>query len=263
MNNAVKAYKKRWTPKVSKLPPKAEASLVRAEIQRVLNRRVEVKKYIAQEYQRDILSARAGVTIPTTIALLPYVALGTSEGTRVGDAVTPKYGKLRMLFNLNVSAAAAVSIPVGVRWWIVRARQQSLTPLSLTVNTFDTFFDALGTQAGFSANSLDMVSQVNTNMWQVCQEGVVMLGVPVAGLSYTTSASSAFSTDRPNQLVEVDYTKALRKSKLTYQQGFTNPVNDNLLLVFTAQYLTDGQSATIGNSLAAVTYCVDCGFTDS
>lgn len=264
MEIAPKAYKKRWSTKakLTKLDPKSDVTLVRAEVRRALARRTETKKYIATIHQADIFAARSGVVAPQTVALLPYVPLGTNEGSRIGDVVYPKYGKLRMLFNLNASGSSNVSLPVGVKWWIVRSKQLNLTPASVGVATFDTFFDALGTQVGFAANSSDLVAQVNTNMWQVFDEGVVILGAPIASLGFTTSASSCFSTNPPVQMVEVDYTKFLRK-KLTYQQGFSSPANDNVLVVFTCQYLSDGQNATIGNALAAVTYSVDCGFTDA
>lgn len=255
-------YRKKRTPK-PKMDTAVAKTVITKAVKEYMARQMETKTYLTTVFQTGLTPALASVNTPYCLNLLPYISQGTGEGSRIGNTIIQKRGYINLQVSLNTAAAVTrTALPVGLKWWIVRNKQQNINTGSIGVSTFNSFFQGNGSSSGFGQTVSDFVLPENRDLWQVCDSGIRYFGLSAPSADFVAQASVNFTDDPPVQNWTVDFTRHLHK-KLLYNDTTVNPTNDNLFLVVQVVYVAGNQPSGAASGLLFLTACVETTYTDA
>lgn len=212
-------------------------------IKKVMHSNIENKHFFSYAANTAIVTASSST--PTALNLLPSLAIGASDGQRVGNQI--KIVKGVVTFHCNILPYSAtlnpLSTPIMVRCWILSGR-------ALNSNSFaayspgTNFFEAGATQIGPQGTMLDMVLRNNTQEYIVHAQRTFKIGAAYASGTGPVGTGGYFDNSPMTKRLSFNWGKFV-KSKLIYNDAVTNiPTNRNMFLVFQAVN-ADGSSSAV------------------
>ena len=114
---------------------------------------------------------------PTFRTLLPQITQGTAKSQRIGNEIRVKNAILNVAVNLlqNNGTTNVLTTPVWVKMWVVRYKIENSANLNGTVSASN-WFETNNSSVPFQGNMLDMLLDLNTDLWEVVVERMCKLG---------------------------------------------------------------------------------------
>lgn len=215
------------------------------KIDSAISRRLENKVHV--DYSSNINVTLAGLTLaPVTRYLLPQLAQGLGQASRIGNEIKIRSGILTVALNTNQFGATATGLPSNVRVMVVSSK--TVNGITLATADFNNFWQIGNTDADFQGNMLDMLFEINKDQWTVYFDKVCKLGMT----SGSNVNNNAYDNSHMQQIFTIDWGKYF-KSSIKYEDTGTAPQNRNLFLVL--QWCrADGGAMTQGDVGAELHY---------
>lgn len=217
-----------------------------AKVKKIVHRMAE-NKTITQDASNESITPCDGVTaVPYFINLLPSVGQGVTQGTRVGDQIRIVKNHIKGYINLlpyNVTTNPYVC-PIIVKMWIVSWKYANPAFTQPALVDFSTFFQRGSATSNFIGNPLDMVRDVNTDVWTVHKTKSFELS---SGGSF--NVATPVSYQNPSGVWSHKYSFQVGKfvKLLKYNDNSPlTPTNKNLYLVIQT-VRADGTAVAAGN----------------
>lgn len=223
--------------RVSKKVPKTVKRYVKKEIHKA----IEDKVYMSDlsgvvSLDNLLILTPSSSTLPQYFSLIPSMAQGTSEMTRIGNRLRVKSHKLRVQMLLNGAAitAAGVDTPMNIYYFVLNTRD---TPATLTASDLNQLFYY---QTGGSASATQFLSgsgwatthRINTDWFNIYKTNYPNKPIKLGWSSYASTDNGLFSNNdyRSNYHFDIDLTKKTAK-RMLFSNNTSTPQNFNYYLV--------------------------------
>lgn len=205
----------------------------RSYVKRMIHTNIENKK--AQDYAvNQGLATAVNPGAPKTIFLLPKLSQGVTGGSttgRLGNEVRLTKGVITG--RVNILPYNATSNPLCtqlVKIWLLSYKPQNVTTTSDV--EWSKFFEVGNTAAGFQSDPLDMMLQVNKDLFVVHEIRQFKVG-STSQSSLTNSGALQYYDNSPMSKGFYFNWGKYCKTKLKYDDNVsTSPTNRNFMLVF-------------------------------
>jgi len=201
-------------------------------------RKGSIKKLIRREIARNTENKIKDYEIPevdisntiddTSIRyLIPAVAQGTTQSTRIGNSIRVKKFTLRLSINqLNLGANVS---PSYIDIYIFKPKFQNYWAGNVSAADMTQFLQNDSSSEPYNGQVLDGLRYVNTDMFTLCVKRRITLFNP-----YSTQATYATTSSiNPNRNLYFDLTKHVKK-RLLFEDGVSAVTNDNLCIAIGA-----------------------------
>lgn len=220
------------------------------KVKKIVHRMAE-NKTITQDAANDSITPCDGVTaVPYFLNLLPPITIGSSSGERIGNQIRIVKNHIVGFINMLPynSATNKLSCPIIVKMWVVSWKYATGQFAQPALVDFTTFFQRGSATAGFIGNPLDMVRDVNTDVWTVHKTKTFELS---SGPAFQSALNySPVSYQNPSGVFSHKYSFNLGKyaKLLKYNDNIVpnRPTNKNLYLVIQT-VRADGASVAAGD----------------
>jgi len=256
------AKKARYARPYRKAGPK-KASLVKT-IKRVIHSQIE-NKIINKPGVNIALRYASLVDTPVALILHPTPAQGVGQAQRIGNQIRVMKGYVNGRVNLlpyNLASNNVVA-PVVIKMWLCKrkATNTQLTGLPDQAD-YNEFFQSGNGTVGFQGNPLDLIFDVNKDVWTVFATKQVTLN----NANFSNGATGPIAADNNSCTYpfRFDFTKHLGLCKYNDNVPNQDPTNKELFLVFQT-IPCDGQTAsgTEGQRMAEIHYNIVHEYEDA
>jgi len=210
-------------------PTKKVSAAVKTYVKKAMHAAAENKMWISYAANQPITTASG--SFPTALSLVPQVAQGLTQFTRIGNKIRVVKGFIRGHVNLlPYSATSNPWIgPLYVKMWLCKCKKVNSGTVGDT-NIDGFFFDSASGGTGFQGNMLDMELTNNKDNWIVYKTKTFELNqTATIGV---TSGTSAPDNSKYTMPFYFSFGRHLRR-QLNYEgTGAANPNNANMFLVF-------------------------------
>lgn len=216
---------------------------LKAYVRKAIHSQIENKHFFSYAANNAIVTA--STSTPTSLNLLPSLAIGASDGQRVGNNIKIVKGVITGFVNILPYSATLnpLSTPIMVRIWIVSGRQLNSNNFA-NYSPGTNFFEAGSSQVGFQGTMLDMVLRNNTQEYIVHAQKTFKIGAGYASGTGPVGTSGYFDNSPMSRKFTFNWGRYVR-SKLIYNDAVTNiPTNRNMFIVFQAVN-ADGSSSAV------------------
>lgn len=232
-----------------------------AAVKRAVNRFAEKKVAVASANNVVLATLNAATVTPSQIYLLPQLVQGTAQAQRVGNKIAVQKCILQVLVNVLPynSVTNPSTYPANIKYWVVKDRR-TVQRNNIAAADVVGFFQNGSSVGNFTALPSDVLLDVDTDTWRVCETGTRLMDF--SDTLNTGLAANAFPTNDAQfqWKIYIDLTKYIKKT-LMYDDAVTNvPTNDNLFIFFTA-VSSDGTSSS-ALQMAEFHYAYKCEYTD-
>jgi len=225
---------------------------------------IAVKKYVNKSIHRNIenkmITTYANNNSITgtsfVLPLTPLVSQGTGQSGRVGNKINLLSACLKFVVNLvpyNITTNPAAS-PVMFRWMLITQLNSNGSTLSLS-----NFFQINNSSIGIQGNHLDLLLNINRDLYKVHKQGKFRLGVssnstgfPAANVSMEAGKFS---------LEKILYFNKYLHKKILYDDTIVTPQNTNLWFILFPVYAHG--SSNSGYTNANISYVYTHTFEDA
>jgi len=207
-----KTYVKKPYKKLTKTPSK---SLKRA-IESIIHKNAESKE---AHHSRPLTAFNSGVNeAGDIIRIVPSIATGTTDGTRIGDEIRLQRFNLKGHLILSTSNNSLSNARIAVRMMIVQPKALSLfANIVSDITWLNTLLKKGGTTTAFTGTLSDLYSPINTNAITKYMDKIFYLTTPViVNTSGTTSVNTSVSSDYTRTVRFFNHTFKLKNKKVTY-----------------------------------------------
>lgn len=211
-------------------------------VKAVVSSIAEHKSYAIYGANQQIGTASASV--PGSIYLLPVIAQGVTESTRIGNEIKVASGRVNGYVNILPYNASTntLSTAVMVKIWLVSYKTLNSSTFSAT-NVASDWFETNSSTVGMQGNMLDMVFPVNPDSWTVHSSKTFKIGASSATATGQVGTGGYYDNSPMNVPFHFNWGKYV-KSKLIYNDNTTVCTNKNMWLVFQTVY-ADGSSSSV------------------
>lgn len=215
-------------------------------IKKAIHAQIENKHYYGYGVNNTITTASSST--PSSLYLLPSLAIGASDGQRIANQIKVVKGVITGFVNLLPYSATLnpLSTPIMIRMWLLSGRQLNSNVFS-NYSPATNFFEVGATQIGPQGNMLDMVLRNNSQEYIVHTQRTFKLGAAYASSTGPVGTGGYFDNSPMTKKFTFNWGKYV-KSKLIYNDAVTNvPTNRNMFLVFQAVN-ADGSSSAVNSA---------------
>lgn len=220
----MKYYKKRKASKTrtyKKRPIRAKKkkttlrTLVRREIHRLAENKINTYESVAYYVQQPIVEAR-------TYSIIPFINQGTGVSNRVGNRIRVISFKMKMI--CNVFNGVTNQLPSFFDVYIFKYKnwsQQNGT--TLPAGAMNEFLQVNNSSQGYTGVSTDYMRSVNDDQFRLLHKRRVYLFNPINTASYYGGTAQI----QPMRMLYFDLIKDIKKT-LEYDDASNTITNDNL-----------------------------------
>jgi len=258
MKNAKKGGKRSAFRPKSRKPKGGLSKAVKTYIKKTLHSNIENKQFVDYAVNAPITSVSG--TTPTNVSLVPAIAQGVTDITRIGNELKCVKGLIRGYVNFlpyNI-ATNPMSAPLWIKMFLVSYKTRSGVALGSTTVNSD-FFEVGGATSGFNGNMRDLLTPVNSESWTLYQTKTCKLGFSSTSASAPAGTVGFYDNSPFSIPFSFNYGKHL-KTKLLYNDASTSCTNRNMYLLFQAVY-ADGTNTAI--LPAELHYCNEFKYEDA
>jgi len=223
-------FKPRRNLRKKRATTKPKVSLaVKQYVKRYIHGQTENKIWVSYAANQAITTASG--SYPTALSLVPQVAQGTTQFTRIGNKIKVVKGFIRGHVNLlpyNATSNPWIG-PLYVKMWLCKYKKvNSGTVADTNIDGF--FFDSASGGTGFQGNMLDMELTNNKDSWIVYKTKTFELNqTATIGV---TSGTSAPDNSKYSMPFYFSFGRHIRR-QINYEATVAGaPNNANLFLVF-------------------------------
>lgn len=242
--------------------PKPSMRSFTKRVKRIINAQVERKQYVDYGVNQPMITASA--TLPSSIQLMPQLAQGTSQESRIGQQIKITKATVKGFINLLPQNASTnpLSTPIWIKIWLVSAKITNSAGWS-NASSQSGFFEVGSNTAGFQGNMLDMILPTNKDAFTVYKSKKFNLGATYASTTGPVNHNGYLDNSKMSLPFYFSYGQHY-KQQLKYNDDSSAlngnyPYNRNCYLVFQAVY-ADGSVAT--GPIAEYHYTINIEYTD-
>lgn len=245
--------KKKVTKKVK--PAKLSKSMALA-IDKRIHIKAENKQWERVATNQALNGAISGLSSvdPTCLNLVPYLTQGTGQSSRIGNQVRIVKNTFKGIINLlPVGGSATNQSPVHVKLWVFRPKSFTNYVGDMGNQNWKQFFQVNNADTGFYGGCLDLLQNVNTELYTVYTTRTYTLSAwtTTGGANQYASFTNPYSVK-----FTIDLTKYLKVCK--YDDDSSNrPTNANLLIAFQTCYADGTLNGTASNNNIAELHYVN------
>lgn len=227
-----RVYKRKVSKRTRKSTKKGVSNAVKTYVNRTIHRAAEIKMCYSYGANITVNTALSGTLAVAGLSLTPAIGVGTSNNQRIGNRVNVRSACLDIIFNQKDYALITNTFqyPTYVRIWILKYKLANTT----TIDT-STFFNVNGSAIGFQSNTLDMLLDVNPDVFTVYQDKTFLLNGTTQVVSGTQYGNGTTYTRK----FRFNVGKHLKS--LQYDDAGTVCTNNNLIM-FVQPVRADGTS---------------------
>lgn len=236
-----------------------------SKVKKVVHRMTENKTWERVEVNKALNGAYSGTLSvdPTCINCLPWLSQGTGQSGRIGNRVRLVKNQFRGIINaLPYGGSATYQAPIWVKMWVFSPKFFSNFDGDMGNLQWKQFFQVNNADAGFYGNTLDMLQNVNTELYTVHTTRTFQLNTALTG---TISVSGGVYQGTSGQFAHkftIDLSKYVKDLKYD-DDSSQRPTNKNLLIAFQTCY-ADGtiNGTATNNNIAELHYIQECEYED-
>lgn len=200
-------------------------------VKQMIHSSIENKVLISSDRNSTIASAGGINSVPTFIQLVPTLGQGTTNSTRIGNAITVK--KSYIVGSVNILPYNSVSNPLNtptcVKMWLCRRKQANIAVSSVPTSAdFNYWFETSGSSSNFLGDIRDTFATPNKDYWTILGQRTFNFSTANAG-GFTTGGLNS-----PDAYVNKRFSFPLTKhlGKCIYNDTASSfPTNKELYLV--------------------------------
>lgn len=218
-------------------------------VKRVIHRLAE-NKTITQDASNESITPCRGVgSAPYFINLLPTIATGTTQGTRIGNQVRIVKNHIKGFVNLlpYSSTTNPYVCPIMVKMWVVSWKFANPAFSQPALSDFSNFFQRGSATTNFIGNPLDMLRDINTDCWTVHKVKSFELNSSLQTSNSVAGTNAIYQSPSGVWSKRYSFEVAKYVKMLKYDDSISNqPTNKNLYLVIQT-VRADGGSVGAGD----------------
>jgi hypothetical protein len=234
---------KKFSKKSTRLDKSGITKLIKSTIQK------STEKKIFTDYATNFAIVTAASSTPVARSLLPLISQGAAKSQRIGNEIRVRKAILNIMVNLLPYNASTnnLTTPCWVKIWVLRYRMENTTNFNATVAASN-FFETNNSSVPFQGSLLDMVLNVDVDLYDVIEERTCKLGASAYESAGLTNNTGYFDNSPMSQRFVIDVTKGFNKIVKYNDNGSTTPTNCNLFVVW--QAVTAAGTSSAGQSMA-------------
>lgn len=200
---------------------------------------------------------------PVCLNLLPWISQSSGQSGRIGNQIRLVKNKFTAIVNaLPYGGSATYQAPILVKCWVFSPKAFTNFTGDMGNANWKQFFQVNNADAGFYGNCLDMLQNVNTELYTVHTTRTFQLNTGVSG---TVSVSGGVYQGTSGQYAHkftLDLTKYVKMLRYD-DDSAQRPTNKNLLIAFQTCYADGTVNGTLSNNqIAEIHYLQECEYED-
>lgn len=257
-----RSFRKRRINK--KKPAKLSKPMIKA-VKNVVHRMAENKQWERITVNQALNGAYSGLSSidPTCFNLLPWISQGSGQSSRIGNQIRLVKNRFTAIVNaLPYGGSATYQAPIFVRYWVFSPKAFTNFTGDMGNANWKQFFQVNNSDSGFYGNLLDMLQNVNNELFTVHTSKTFQLNTSLSG---TISVSGAVYQSTSGQFAHkftLDLTKYVKMLRYD-DDSSTRPTNKNLLIAFQTCYADGTTNGTLSsNNIAEIHFHQQCEYED-
>lgn len=254
-------YRKAGRKSMVKKGAKRTSRSFATRVKKIVHKMAENKSWERVGVNVALNGAVSGSTSvdPTCLNCLPWLSQGIGQSGRIGNRVRLVKNVFKGIINLLPSGGSATyQAPVWVKVYVFSPKAFTNFTGDMGNANWKQFFQVNNADTGFYGNTLDMLQNVNTELFTLHTTRTFQLNASVLfGNGIYQGASGQYTHKFTIDLAK--YVKDLRYD----DDSSTRPTNKNLLIAFQTCY-ADGTTNGIltNNNIAELHYVQECEYED-
>lgn len=218
------------------------------KVKKIVHRMAE-NKTITQDASNDSITPCDGVTaVPYFLNLLPPLTIGANSADRIGNQVRIVKNHLVGYINMKPYSSTTnnYASPILVKMWVVSWKYATGQFTQPSLTDFSTFFQRGSATSNFIGNPLDMVRNVNTDVWTVHTSKSFQLNTALSGSVVVSGAVYQGTSGQFSHRYSFNLGKYAKLLKFNDNISPNRPTNKNLYLVIQT-VRADGTAVAAGD----------------
>lgn len=235
------------------------------KVKAVVHRMAENKTWERVGVNTPLNGAYSGVTSvdPSCFNLLPWISQGTGQSGRIGNQIRLVKNKFTAIVNpLPYGGSATYQAPILVKYWVFSPKAFTNFTGDMGNANWKQFFQVNNADSGFYGNTLDMLQNVNTELYTVHTARSFQLNTAVSGTISVSGAVYQGTSGQYSHKFTIDLTKYVKMLRYDDDTS-TRPTNKNLLIAFQTCYADGTINGTLSNNqIAEIHFIQECEYED-